>query len=323
MKMKVNNGLVMPVGARGAKVVALGGGHGLYASLAALKYLTRNITAIVTVADDGGSSGRLRQELGGLPPGDLRMALSALCDDSEWGQTWRDLLQYRFRSDGELNGHALGNLLIEGLWDLLGDAVEGLDWVGRLLDTKGRVIPMAAVPLEIEADVRCTDGIVRLVHGQNSVAKARGEILGIHISPSDPPVRSEALEAIEDAQWVIFGPGSWFTSVLPHVLVPQLRQAIERTHAKKILVLNLQSDAETAAYDAARHVHSFHECAPQLALDTIVVDPGSVNHWDALHEAAALCGAKVMAHPVAHSALPGVHDPLFLAAAYRRVFMGA
>ncbi|MCI5825081.1 MAG: uridine diphosphate-N-acetylglucosamine-binding protein YvcK [Arcanobacterium sp.] len=310
-----------PIGARGIKVVALGGGHGLYASLSALKLITRNITAIVTVADDGGSSGRLRKELGGLPPGDLRMALSALCDDSEWGQTWRDVLQYRFESQGELNGHALGNLLIEGLWDLLGDTVNGLDWVGNLLDVRGRVIPMAAVPLEIEADVADRDRGITTIYGQNKVAKSHALIRNIRIEPSDPPVHQEALDAVRDADWVIFGPGSWFTSVIPHLLVPRLRTALSTTKAKKLLVLNLESDGETALLDAAAHVLSFHECAPQLSLTTVLADPDAVENWELLHSAAALCGADVMAHPVADVAARGHHDPLYLAAAYRRAFL--
>ena len=139
------------------KVVALGGGHGLAASLAALRRVTRDITAVVTVADDGGSSGRLRREFGVLPPGDLRMALAALCGDDDWGTTWSKVVQHRFGGDGELGGHAVGNLLIAALWDLLGDPVAGLDWVGRLLRTAGRVLPMAAVPLDIVAEVEGAD----------------------------------------------------------------------------------------------------------------------------------------------------------------------
>ena len=138
-------------------VVALGGGHGLAASLAALRLVTDRITAVVTVGDDGGSSGRLREEFDVLPPGDLRMALAALCDDSEWGHQWRDVLQHRFAGAGPLGGHALGNLLIVSLWDLLGDTVGGLDLVGRLLGARGRVLPMAAEPLQIEASVLGAD----------------------------------------------------------------------------------------------------------------------------------------------------------------------
>ena len=122
-------------------MAALGGGHGLAATLSALRFLTDEITAIVTVADNGGSSGRLREEFGVLPPGDLRMALAALCDESEWGHTWRDVLQHRFAGEGPLAGHALGNLLIVTLWELLDDPVSGLDLVGRLLRSSGRVLP--------------------------------------------------------------------------------------------------------------------------------------------------------------------------------------
>jgi uncharacterized cofD-like protein len=120
------------------RVVALGGGHGLYASLSALRRVTRDLTAVVTVADDGGSSGRLRREFGVLPPGDLRMALAALCGDDAWGTTWSQVIQHRFTGDAELGGHAVGNVLIVGLWELLGDSVQGLDWVARLLGAPAR-----------------------------------------------------------------------------------------------------------------------------------------------------------------------------------------
>ncbi len=127
-------------------VTALGGGHGLSASLSALRRLPVEITAVVTVADDGGSSGRLRSEFGVLPPGDLRMALAALCGDDEWGETWAEVLQHRFAGTGEMRGHVTGNLLIVSLWELLGDHVSALDWVGRLLGARGRVLPMALTP---------------------------------------------------------------------------------------------------------------------------------------------------------------------------------
>ncbi|BAS17973.1 putative gluconeogenesis factor [Arthrobacter sp. Hiyo8] len=144
--------------AKGPSVVALGGGHGLSASLSALRLLTSELTAIVTVADDGGSSGRLREEYGVLPPGDLRMALSALCDDTDWGRTWRDVMQHRFKTpsgrQGSLDDHAMGNLLIVTLWELLGDAVAGLKWAGALLGARGQVLPMSTQPLNIEGDVR-------------------------------------------------------------------------------------------------------------------------------------------------------------------------
>src|ERR1700684_261274 len=135
------------------RVVALGGGHGLFTSLSALRRVTHDLTAVVTGADDGGSRGRLRREFGVLPPGDLRMALAALCGDDDWGTTWSRVVQHRFGGTGDLGGHSVGNLLIAALWDLLGDPVAGLDWVGRLLRVTGRVLPMAAVPMDIVASV--------------------------------------------------------------------------------------------------------------------------------------------------------------------------
>ena len=174
-------------GAGGRGVVALGGGHGLYSSLSALRHLTDRLTAVVTVADDGGSSGRLRRELGVLPPGDLRMALAALCDDGDWGRTWRDVMQHRFTGDGELAGHAVGNLLIASLWQLIDEPVTGLDWVGRLLQARGRVLPMSTLPLEIEADVVGADGQVEVVRGQANVARASGRITGVRLPRSGRP----------------------------------------------------------------------------------------------------------------------------------------
>ena len=161
--------------------VALGGGHGLSGTLAALRRVTDRLTAVVTVADDGGSSGRLRDELGVLPPGDLRMALSALCDDSDWGRTWRDVLQHRFASAGQMDQHAVGNLLIVTLWELLGDHVDGLDWVGRLLGAQGRVLPMAVTPMDITAQVRGIDAehpdALTTVRGQVEVASTSGQVV--------------------------------------------------------------------------------------------------------------------------------------------------
>ena len=177
-------------------VVAFGGGHGLSASLTALRRVTDQLTAIVTVADDGGSSGRLRAELNCLPPGDLRMALAALCGDDESGRTWADVLQYRFHSAGPLGDHAIGNLLIAGLWERLGDPVAGLDMVARLLGAKGRVLPMASVPLEIEADVIGLDPArpdeISAVRGQAQVAKTAGEVSAVRLDPATTrrPARS-------------------------------------------------------------------------------------------------------------------------------------
>ena len=307
--------------APGPQVVALGGGHGLAASLSALRRITDRITAIVTVADDGGSSGRLRSELGVLPPGDLRMALSALCDDSEWGRTWRDLLQYRFTSTGDLDKHAVGNLLIVALWNQLGDTVEGLDWVGRLLGARGRVLPMASVPLDIEADV--LDGGVRsLVRGQSSVALAQGQIEQVRLVPKDPPACPEAVDAVHEADWVVLGPGSWYTSVLPHLLVPELADALLTTKARRLVNLNIApaGETETAGMGATQLLAVVHDHAPALRVDVVVADPSSVEDVGALEKQAEALGARLLLRQVGAGDGSARHEPLRLAAAFGDAF---
>lgn len=303
-------------------VVALGGGHGLAASLSALRLVTDRISAVVTVADDGGSSGRLRAEFDCLPPGDLRMALAALCNDDEWGTTWASVLQHRFPGGGDLGGHSLGNLLIVTLWDRLGDTVAGLDMVGRLLGARGRVLPMAAVPLAIEARVRGLDpahpDAVATVRGQASVAKTPGTVEAVRVDPADPPVPPQTLAAIDDADWVILGPGSWFTSVIPHLLVPAVRTALCSTRAKKALVLNLEIGAgESSGYAVEDYLTVLHAHAPELRLDVVVADPEVVVDEATLRAAAATLGAQLLVAPVARAEHPGQHDVLRLAACFR------
>jgi uncharacterized cofD-like protein len=308
------------------RVVAFGGGHGLAASLSALRRVTDDVTAIVTVADDGGSSGRLRQEFGVLPPGDLRMALAALCGDDEWGTTWASVVQHRFGGDGDLAGHSLGNLLIAGLWDLLGDnPVAGLDWVGRLLRVTGRVLPMAAVPLDIVASVEGLDpaapSAVSTVRGQAAVAVTPGRVRSISLLPPDPPAVPEAVAAVREADWVVFGPGSWFTSVLPHLLVPSLREALTGTTARKLVALNLiPQPGETEGFSPHRHLEVLADHAPSLSFDVVLADAGTVaGAEEDLRKAAALLRATLTLADVA--AADGTrHDPVRLAAAYRRVF---
>ncbi len=310
----------------GPAVVALGGGHGLAASLAALRHLTDRLTAVVTVADDGGSSGRLRRELGVLPPGDLRMALSALCDDGEWGRLWRDVLQHRFASAGALHDHALGNLLIVTLWELLGDTVEGLDMVGRLLGARGRVLPMAAVPLDIEATVLDVDpgdpGSVTTVRGQVAVATTPGRVAGVRLVPESPPACPPALEAVRAADWVVLGPGSWFTSVLPHLLVPGLAAALRDTPARRCVTLNLsQQVGETEGFSAEAHLEVLLEHAPDLRIDAVLADPSSVEDPQALAAVAESLGARLLMRQVSVGDGTARHDPLRLAAAYRDLFV--
>jgi uncharacterized cofD-like protein len=305
-------------------VVSLGGGHGLSASLSALRLLTDQVTAVVTVADDGGSSGRLRDELGVIPPGDLRMALSALCDDTEWGHTWRDLLQHRFASSGELHNHAVGNLLIVALWELLGDTVTGLDWVARLLGARGRVLPMAAVPLDIEATVVGMDpddrSATSTVRGQVAVATTAGQVIGIQLRPDRPPACPEAVTAVEAADWVVLGPGSWFTSVLPHLLVPDLAEALRTTSARRIVVLNLEPQTgETEGFSPENHLEVLAMHAPLLTLDVVLADYRTVDRPQSLVDVVSSLGGRLVMADLADADDATRHDPLRLAAAYRDI----
>nr|MCW2727140.1 hypothetical protein [Aeromicrobium sp.] len=308
------------------KVVSLGGGHGLAASLSALRRLTTELTGVVTVADNGGSSGRLRAELGGLPPGDLRMALAALCGDDEWGRTWADVLQHRFSSDGPLAGHAVGNLLIAAIWDQLGDHVAGLDLVGDLLGAQGRVLPMAAVPLDIEADVhlRSAPDRLTLVRGQVEVASTDGQVVSVRLDPDNPPACPEAVTAVESADWVVIGPGSWFTSVMPTLLVPGLRDALIATKAKRVLVLNLaEQHGETEGFSPTDHLEVLAAHAPELRLDAVIADTSLVDTRGTLESAARALGARLFVSDV--SAGPGSdqHDQAHLAAAFGHVMRQA
>jgi uncharacterized cofD-like protein len=331
--------VIIPQGAiadRAQAVVAFGGGHGLHASLTALRRLVDDLTvddltAIVTVADNGGSSGRLRGEFNVLPPGDLRMALAALCGDDDWGDTWAKVLQHRFQGEGEMRGHVVGNLLIVGLWELLGDHVDALDWVGRLLGAKGRVLPMALTPMDITAEVRGASspsgvpgdpGAVTTVRGQVEVATTDGTIVSIDLDPPDPPVSGEALTKIAEADWAFLGPGSWFSSVLPHLRVPALREAIIATDARLVVVLNLDEQAgETGGFGPADHLQVLLDHAPHLRVHTVLADPSSfdASRLAELREVVAAAGAVLVLDDVAADDGSPRHDPGKLAAAYSRI----
>jgi uncharacterized cofD-like protein len=309
-------------------VVALGGGHGLYASLSALRRVTRQLTAVVTVADDGGSSGRLRREFGVLPPGDLRMALAALCGDDSWGTTWSRVVQHRFTGDGDLGGHAVGNVLIVALWELLGDTVQGLDWVGRLLGAHGRVLPKAAVPLDLAAEVEgAQEGRpdeITTVRGQVACATTRGRVRSISLVPADPPACTEATEAVRAADWVVLGPGSWFTSVLPHLMVPQLAEALHQTPARRLVALNLAPQAgETEGFSPHAHLEVLADHAPQLQIDVVLADRrAAADTADELEKAAARLGGRLVLADLAMGDGSPRHDPLRLAGAFMHIFEG-
>jgi uncharacterized cofD-like protein len=303
------------------RVVALGGGHGLAANLAALRHVVKDLTAVVTVADNGGSSGRLRREFGVLPPGDLRQALSALCGDDDWGRTWARVLQHRFSSTGEMDNHAVGNLLIVTLWQQLGDHVAGLDLVGRLLGAEGRVLPMAVTPIDILAEVRGLDPADRdaltTVRGQVEVASTDGQVHAVHLDPEDPPACPEAIAAVADADWVVLGPGSWFTSVIPHLLLPELRRALVQSSARTVVTLNLEPQAgETDGFAPETHLEVLAEHAPDLKVDVVLADRASVVDRDQLAEVARSLGADLVVADLAVGDGTPRHDPAKLARAY-------
>jgi uncharacterized cofD-like protein len=303
------------------RVVALGGGHGLSANLAALRHVVKDLTAVVTVADNGGSSGRLRREFGVLPPGDLRQALSALCGDDDWGRTWARVLQHRFSSTGEMHNHAVGNLLIVTLWQQLGDHVAALDWVGRLLGAEGRVLPMAVTPLDIVAEVAGLDAddprALTTVRGQVQVASTDGQVQSVHLDPEDPPACPQALAAVIDADWVVLGPGSWFTSVIPHLLLPELHRALVQSSARKVVTLNLEPQAgETDGFTPETHLEVLAEHAPDLKLDVVLADRACVVDHARLTDVARSLGADLVVADLALGDGTPRHDPVKLADAY-------
>jgi uncharacterized cofD-like protein len=304
----------------GPKVVALGGGHGLAASLQALRRVTPHLTAVVTVADDGGSSGRLRTELGVLPPGDLRMALAALAGADEWGRTWEALLQHRFGGDGPLAGHAVGNLVLAALTELTGDPVAALDLTAQLVGASGRVLPMSCRPLEIAAQVLGLDAADPArpteVVGQVAVATTAGSVVVVELRPAQPAACEQALEAVRDADWVVLGPGSWFTSVLPHLLVPDLRTALVETRARRLVCLNLAAQAgETDGFSPEAHLDVLAAHAPDLTLDVVLADERTVGDVSGLRAAVEAGGGRLVLGAVARDDGTPRHDPVRLAQA--------
>lgn len=307
--------------ASGPRVVAIGGGHGLAATLRALRRVTDDVTAVVGVSDNGGSSGRLRDEFDVVPPGDLRMALAALCGDDTWGRTWSRVIQHRFSGDGDLAGHSIGNLLITALWEETGDIVTGLDWIAALLGAHGRVLPVATRPLHVVADVAGMDprdpAQTERVEGQVQVATTPGRVVSLRIEPPDTQACPDAVEAIRQADVVVLGPGSWFTSVIAPLLVSGISQAIVDSAAKVVVVLNLAPQpGETSDFSPERHLHELARYLPSVRIDAVIADPGRVNDVSTLAAVTATLGGQLVLAPV--SARDGTprHDVDLLASAF-------
>ena len=298
----------------------------MHATLTALRRITTEVTAVVTVADDGGSSGRLRRELGLLPPGDLRQAFAAFAAE-DGGTLWAQVFQHRFGGDGALAGHAVGNLLLAGLFEVLGDPVAALDEARRLIGVTGRVLPMSPEPLDIVAEVAGLDSdddtAVRRIRGQVAVASTPGRVQRISLHTArqgtmPPKACKEAVDAVLGADVVFLGPGSWFTSVLPHLLVPDLHDALVRTAATKVVILNLiPQPGETAGFSPEQHLHVLFQHAPELRVDAVIADRDSVPAPARLRRAAADLGGRALLADVADPIVAGRHAPDALASCMR------
>lgn len=249
----------------GSRAVAIGGGHGLNRTLQALSHVVDHVTAVVTAADDGGSSGRLRRDFGVVPPGDMRMALAALSPDEGLVR----LLQYRFER-GELDGHSLGNLMIVALTDLNhGDLIAALDEVAQLLQVRGRVLPCTTTPVTLHAE---TDG--GRVEGQVEVAQTP-RVDRVWLEPADVPATSAAVDAVRRADLIVLGPGSLYTSLIPNLLISEIARALAASEAPVALVGNLrQQPGETEGMDLYDHLAALHEHVPGLRLTTVITHEG-------------------------------------------------
>jgi len=289
-----------------SSVVAVGGGHGLSVTLSALRLVGVEPTALVTVADDGGSSGRLRRDLGLLPPGDLRMALLALADPAA---EVRELFAYRFRA-GDLAGHNLGNLVLAALTDLEGGFLEALATASRWLGVRGRVLPSTLVPVRLRGRV---DG--RLVSSQVAITRTQGRVESVWLEPAAPAALGQAVEAVERADLVVLGPGSTYTSVVPNLLVPELGRALAEASERVVYVCNLEPQPrETIGFPPEAHLAALLDHCQGLRVPRVVCQrPGDPAGAAAQERALAALGAAVIHADVA-AAQPGRHDPARLAA---------
>jgi uncharacterized cofD-like protein len=285
------------------RVVALGGGHGLATTLAAVRHYAGQVTAVVSVADDGGSSGRLRKIAGIPAPGDLRRCLVAMASA---GSLWARAFEYRFPS-GDLEGHALGNLIIAGLANVTGDFGQALDVAGDLVEATGRVLPATSVPVVLKADVAG-----REVIGQVNVSSSPGPIGSVSIVPPDAPVSDEVIAALVEADQIVIGPGSLFTSVLAVCAVPTIRLALESaTRARRVYVCNLRPQhPETAGFGSEDHVRAVLEHG--ITPDTVVTSTGS----NPAPPTAEILGVPLVTADLARADGTG-HDPDRLAAVLR------
>ena len=251
----------------GPKIVAIGGGTGLSTLLKGIKKITNNITAIVTVGDDGGSSGRLREEMGVLPPGDIRNCIAALADDED---LVTKLFQYRFKTGEGLEGHSFGNLFLTAMCSITGDMIRAVKESSKVLSIRGRVLPATLDDMRLVAELE--DGSI--VKGESNIPEMGKKIVRLFTEPAECTPLPEVIEAIKDADLIIMGPGSLFTSVIPNLLVKGVSLAISKSKAKKIYVCNIMTQpGETTDFSAYDHVKAIldHACYPHM-IDAVMVN---------------------------------------------------
>lgn len=272
---------------RGPKIVVIGGGTGLSTLLRGLKTYSANITAVVTVADDGGSSGRLREEFGVLPPGDIRNCLAALADEE---RLLTELFQYRFRAGDGLTGHSFGNLFLTAMTDISGDLEQAIAASSKVLAVKGQVLPATLSDVRLWAEL--TDG--RRIEGESNIPKAEGKIVKIGCIPENPPALPAAIKAIEEADYIIIGPGSLYTSLIPNLLVREIADAIAATDIPRIYICNIMTQpGETDGYSVSDHIQAIDKaCDNKRLFDAVLV------HKKIPSAQALIRYAQQNAHPV-------------------------
>lgn len=302
----------------GLQVTAIGGGHGLAAALRAILEYADVVNAVVSVADDGGSSGRLSPHLAIPPPGDIRRALLALAPQPS---LWRSLMEYRFDTS-DVAGHSLGNLVLAAMADVSGGFTDAVNTAGRMLGVRGAVIPVADSPLDLEADV---DGTV--VRGQVAIAEARGTITAVRVAPKDVEASRSALDAVGAADQIVLGPGSLYTSVIAPLMVPGLVEAINEADGTLVYVLNLTTqDGETMGMSGMDHLEALVAIAGLRTPDAVVAHEGSLviptglERIDLERQALETAGIRLATGDIA-SATDGWphHDPARLGAVLRRL----
>lgn len=251
----------------GPKIVAVGGGTGLSTMLKGIKKITNNITAVVTVGDDGGSSGRLRQEMGILPPGDIRNCIAALADDED---LVTKLFQYRFKTGEGLGGHSFGNLFLTALCAITGDMVHAVQESSKVLSIRGRVLPSTLDDMKLSAEME--DGTI--VDGESNIPEIGKRIKRLFTTPSKCKALPDVIQAIKEADLIILGPGSLYTSVIPNLLIKEISQAISKSDAKKIYVCNIMTQpGETTDYKASEHIQAIldHAGCPNM-IEAVLVN---------------------------------------------------